>query len=262
MNTIIHGVSLTNNRRIIYYFDSFYNHSCEPSICTFENNYEDCSFNVFALRDILPGEEITCDYSIFEYDCKEKCIDNCFCKSENCLKRVWGFKFLTIEQKKGRFEIVDVDVLKRWADEFRIEENILPKENSDREFVIYDDLLEKYHEGTEIKEDYGSYCITATKLFRKGETISMCKSILIPENTNIIVQIGKKRKWLDNLKYTRNRGNRIREYYGYDTFVNHSSNPNSEIKYFSLNEYERIALKDINPGEKITCNIESFDSFV
>lgn len=43
----------------------FMNHSSEPNVLS-ENNYD------VALRDILPGEELTCDYSAFDAESSEK----------------------------------------------------------------------------------------------------------------------------------------------------------------------------------------------
>ena len=34
----------------------------------------------FQMRDIEPGMEVTCDYTLFEWDCSDKGIDACGCE--------------------------------------------------------------------------------------------------------------------------------------------------------------------------------------
>jgi hypothetical protein len=53
-----------------------------------------------AVRDVIAGEEITCDYTLFEYDCTDKAIFECACGAgAQCLRDVRGFKFLTRAQQ-------------------------------------------------------------------------------------------------------------------------------------------------------------------
>jgi hypothetical protein len=71
------------------------NHSCEPNT---EVGAADDSppgllvYHVFAARDVAEGEELTCDYTLAEWDAREKGIEACRCGSDRCLGRVDGFK--------------------------------------------------------------------------------------------------------------------------------------------------------------------------
>jgi SET domain-containing protein len=78
-----------------YYVEDYINHSCDP------NTYIDFNKFVFiALKNIHSGEEITYNYLTTEYDLAKESLDfDCKCKSEKCLGRVKGFKFLNKKQK-------------------------------------------------------------------------------------------------------------------------------------------------------------------
>ena len=75
MHTVGVGIGL-NRKRQCFTFDSFMNHCCEPSTYSadeieFENGLGG-SYKTVALRDMYPGDEITCDYDLFEMDSREK----------------------------------------------------------------------------------------------------------------------------------------------------------------------------------------------
>jgi hypothetical protein len=44
-----------------------------------------------------PGEEITCDYDLFEWDARDKGISKCECGAPNCRGAALGFKFLPFD---------------------------------------------------------------------------------------------------------------------------------------------------------------------
>jgi len=73
--------------------DDFLNHSCEPNGYV---DFTDLSFR--AWRDIRKGEEITHNYLTTEWDSANKF--DCLCGTPSCVKKMWGFKYLTLEQKK------------------------------------------------------------------------------------------------------------------------------------------------------------------
>lgn len=50
-----------------------------------------------AVRRIEPGDEITCDYDVFDYEFDVNPIDPCGCKSTECRGVVKGFKHLALE---------------------------------------------------------------------------------------------------------------------------------------------------------------------
>jgi SET domain-containing protein len=65
------------------------NHSCNP------NCGINASFQLFALKNINPGEELFWDYSTSMLE--RHWTMNCFCGSENCRKLITDFDFLPSE---------------------------------------------------------------------------------------------------------------------------------------------------------------------
>ncbi len=61
-----------------------FNHSCDPNSGLKEES------TLFALKDILPGEEITYDYSttVYPYNYTFTTMTNCLCGSDNCRKKL------------------------------------------------------------------------------------------------------------------------------------------------------------------------------
>lgn len=96
-------------RRMYYGFDSFMNHSCSPT--TFSaldpGYWERHDYRTVACRDLAPGDEITCDYLLFDWDCGDKAIPRCFCGTPECVGAVSGFKFLAREQMAPRIGRID-----------------------------------------------------------------------------------------------------------------------------------------------------------
>lgn len=113
LDTETHSVEVSESKRWLYLFDSFMNHSCDPS--TISRSHPDTltsgTYDTVALRDIHPGDEITCDYNLFEYDCHGKEIERCLCGAKNCIGRVAGFKFLSTPDQLARMQLVDIAVL-------------------------------------------------------------------------------------------------------------------------------------------------------
>ncbi len=62
----------------------FINHSCEPNVWMKD------SFALEAMRDILPGEELTADYVIWEANEEKISKWECVCGSKNCRHIVTG----------------------------------------------------------------------------------------------------------------------------------------------------------------------------
>jgi len=70
------------------------NHSCEPNG---HIKFEDLTFR--ALIGIKKGEELTFNYLTTEWDFANKF--DCQCGSKKCFHKLWGFKYLTLKQKKS-----------------------------------------------------------------------------------------------------------------------------------------------------------------
>jgi hypothetical protein len=83
--------------------DDFINHSCSPNAGVIVKNKR---AELFALRNIEAGEEITYDYSPLMYD--EKWTMKCACGSSDCRKIIKEFKYLSseIKQKYRKLGIV------------------------------------------------------------------------------------------------------------------------------------------------------------
>ena len=93
--------------------DNYLNHSCKPNGYV---NFDDLTFRT--LRKIKKGEEVTFNYLTTEWDMAYKF--QCQCNSENCLKHIKGFKYLTPKQKK-KLEPLLSPFLKRKLKELRVE---------------------------------------------------------------------------------------------------------------------------------------------
>ena len=79
--------------------ENFLNHSCDP------NGYIDFQDIIYrALRPIKKGEELTFNYLTTEWDFGWDLSDgfiNYECASPKCYGQIKGFKYLTLEQKRG-----------------------------------------------------------------------------------------------------------------------------------------------------------------
>ena len=71
----------------------------------------------------------------------------------------------------------------------------------------------------------------AARDFKAGETVFKNTSVEFPEDNTICIEINGQRVWLENLSHTVNLGNGMREFYGFDTFQNHSCSPNTYMRY-------------------------------
>jgi SET domain-containing protein len=49
-------------------------------------------YRAIAMRDIKPGEEVTCDYALFDYHCNGHEIEVCACGSHKCRGKMLGFQ--------------------------------------------------------------------------------------------------------------------------------------------------------------------------
>ncbi len=86
-------VSLHN---ILDTIDDIFNHICEPTTRLDAKRAE-----FLAIRDIMPGEEITWNYLTTEYDLVVNGNDfDCKCGFPRCYGQIRGFKYLSEQQKK------------------------------------------------------------------------------------------------------------------------------------------------------------------
>jgi hypothetical protein len=126
-----HSVAISETHRKLYLFDSFMNHSCDPNTFSaiaegLEAQYPSV-YATTAIYDIHPGDQISCDYNLFEYDMAGKEIWLCGCGSERCLGEVRGYKFLP---EALQCELVD-----------QVEENVIEWFANDNPRVTYTPAL-------------------------------------------------------------------------------------------------------------------------
>jgi hypothetical protein len=205
LDSTTHCVHVTESKMSLYTFDAFTNHSCDPSTCSepVDGLPYDIYYATVAMRDMEPGDEINSDYTLFDYDCLDKRIEQCCCGASCCLGSVAGFKYLSTEERRKRFPYADATVLRRLA------------ADPANKFLFIEDLrvpagrVEIQHRVSPV-----SYSIVAVRDFVKGEIISDNKSLLFPEDYDVVgVLPDGTQVWIDNLKYTVNRGDGKRELY-------------------------------------------------
>jgi hypothetical protein len=103
--------------RQLYGFDGFMNHSCEANIVcpATKKTQTHLYYDAIALRDINVGDELTCDYAVFDYECDGHEIAVCGCKSEQCRGSMHGFKNLTFEEKVNIIPYCDREVMIQYS---------------------------------------------------------------------------------------------------------------------------------------------------
>jgi hypothetical protein len=112
LDVYMHTVSRPDGKRELFYFDGFMNHSCNPT--TISTECEGEYYNTEAARDIEVGEEITCDYDLFEWDSRDKGIEKCGCGAAKCRGKALGFKFLDPELQKVMIKSAYEEVTDAW----------------------------------------------------------------------------------------------------------------------------------------------------
>lgn len=127
-NSYLHGVKYYDTR-FLYGFDSFMNHDCHPN--TFSTvKFNSLTYNTFALKDIAIGEEITCDYCTFDWECHGHSFD-CSCAittpndhnnnnsfKNRCIGIVQGFKNLSLIEKIRRLPYIHEKLFQLFKEEF------------------------------------------------------------------------------------------------------------------------------------------------
>ncbi len=103
----VHFVRI-GSRRQRYGFESFTNHSCDPNTQpvnwqVFEDRIE---FDTIALKDIQIGDEICCNYALFDYDCHGHEITSCQCGSNKCAGKMMGYHHLPQSEKENLSQFV------------------------------------------------------------------------------------------------------------------------------------------------------------
>jgi hypothetical protein len=115
-----HTVHLDDSKRELFPYDSFMNHCCDPnsemvySSPSSETDSSERHYEMVSVKDVSPGDEITCDYTLFDYDCHGHEISMCLCGSSECCGGRVGFKFLPKEKQIAKLSRVTQDVLENY----------------------------------------------------------------------------------------------------------------------------------------------------
>ena len=178
----VHSVQVCgSNKRQLYEFDCFMNHSCDPNTYSpgiGRTEISECKtfvyqfFDTVAIKDIEAGEEISTDYAMFDYTCNGHEIDPCLCKAQKCRGFMKGFRSLTLPQKVALMKDVD--------------EDLIPQFQLDNPNVVMIEVdgssLEAGLVRMEIPADEETVSLVATKDVDEGQLLfkSSCKRVVHP----------------------------------------------------------------------------------
>jgi len=135
------------------------NHSCDANTISSDTRTTEESnkfeFDQIAFKDIYVGDEITCNYLHFDYECDGHSFE-CMCGSENCHKYINGFKNCPLEQQVSLLPYVEHYMLEVFkADNPNI---IFKQVKPNKNVTIYSD------------NKYG-YQLRSLKSFKIGDTV-------------------------------------------------------------------------------------------
>lgn len=223
LDTETHSVEVSESKRWLYLFDSFMNHSCDPS--TISRSHPDTltsgEYDTVALRDIHPEDEITCDYNLFEYDCHGKVIERCLCGARNCIGRVAGFKFLSTADQEARMQLVDIAVLEAMS--------------ADIHNKFFYASIDESAVGLAV-DDSDAYQLSATQDLQEGFSICSFESSELGPETLVVIEFGGMRLVIRRVCNTRSQ-----------IF----SEARDQIKC----QYSLVTLADIGRGQRVTSDI-------
>jgi len=172
----------SEDRRQVYGFDGFMNHSCSPNCHAplIHRSRDFLFFETIAERDIYPGDEITCDYALFDYECDGHEIAECGCGSTHCRGKMLGFKHLTLNEK--------VRIM------HRCEEEVVDRFFEDNPDVVL--LQRNLPGGVALKDDSGSNTgeLIASREFEAGEVVHT-------NRVQVALALPEEEEWNDDKTY-------------------------------------------------------------
>jgi hypothetical protein len=80
--------------RQVYGWDTFMNHSCDANahFPPLRRTKTESHYRAVAIRDIAAGDEVTCDYALFDSSCDGPEIEVCACGTGKCRGKMFGFQ--------------------------------------------------------------------------------------------------------------------------------------------------------------------------
>ena len=236
-------------------FEGVVKHSCEPNAkCIRNSDYSNgegenrlCYYAV-ATKDISNDTEITFDFATVDYNCKDFQIENCSCGSIHCRHVIKSFKSLSLEQKINLLHYTDDEV----RDNFLLDNPSVQIVNSDN----------NYPEGVVVDiSNRADMSLRATKCFAINDVIFHNKMTILPKVAGepaptFLWKFPDFYRCLDSHMIQREK---YFEFYGFDSFMNHSCDPSVWHRYDSKDEYTIYARKPILAGDEVTCDYETLE---
>jgi len=158
------------------------NHSCDPNVVAVDEEDIPTGYTQVAIKDIKKGDEITADYSFFDYECNGHRIDPCLCKGPKCRGVIGGMRELPLKEQARLLFQCD-----RW---------ILGHFLKDRPDVIY---INDDFEGIDIELDSNDNVQIIPKAsFKRGDTILKFKIIEYHKGQNFLIKTKTKNHFIEN----------------------------------------------------------------
>lgn len=237
------------NTRQVYSFDGFMNHSCAPNVYCPGTGVtpEGClKYDCIAVKDIEPGDEVTCDYAQFDYECDGHAIEKCLCGESGCRGYMMGFQGLTLEQKVIAMPNVDNEIIARFLE--------------DNPHVEIYDATGDIPDGVKVQvvdasgDSRRTVSLVTAAHFTKGSLIYKNSIRRVTDaSAQFIVKIGGVYVLTSQEEHFISREG-FREFLGFDCFMNHSCEPTTLQVYSSADEYQVWAARDLVPGDELTCD--------
>lgn len=100
--------------------------------------------------------------------------------------------------------------------------------------------------------------LTTNIQFKQNDVIYVNTALICDYKTKIMFKInGVNMITTDDLFITRET---YREFLYFDSFMNHSCDPNTKINYIADNVYQMVAIRDIEQHEELTCDYNCLDN--
>lgn len=252
------GTTTKPKLRQIYGFDAFMNHSCSANMIFPLENTETVDtlgmlqYQGIAIRDIHVGDELTCDYATFDYECDGHAIELCQCGAENCRGKMMGFRELSLEEKVEIMPYCEPEILQTF---FQQNPDVIMLESTLPDGIAI--LQNKHHAGK------SEGVLIATRDFEVGEVLFTNEvALMSPEDIStksFVLKCDGKYYLIDNDHHFIHR-DEYSEFVGFDSFMDHSCCPNTCQEYDGLLRYTMRAMSKITVGERITMDYEDLKS--
>jgi hypothetical protein len=153
------------------------------------------------------------------------------------------FKNIPLTKQIDLLPYVDKEVIDLWL------------HDNPKIILIHDNKLP---ETLKIKNENGYYSLQSLKKFNKDDIICKNEILYIEHDSIIIMNVNNKYILMENIMHSVNNINN-RFFYYFDSFGEHSCDPNHELINTSDTEYNLVALKNIDIGDILTSDYTLYD---